>query len=141
MNKIKTMLLGFLSVAIFGCNPKCEVKGIYATELLLTVASEKGIDYCDILSLATVNDTSAIKQLSLMNFENAVGYDHGIVLVELVEMIGEKNYINAIKELNPDELNRVESYFDVGLEYGVKDKKTDLNQHSPLLFHFFSSLD
>jgi hypothetical protein len=134
MNRIKIIVVGFLLVTFAACKPKCEVKGISVSELLMTNAEERNIDYCGILSLASSNDKSAIKQISLLEFENAVGYDHGIVLVELIEKIGENNFIVGIKKLTIGERNRVKSYLEVGIEYGETDGEHDLKKRFPKLF-------
>lgn len=138
MNKIKIIAVGLLLSIFMACNSKCNLNGISASELLMTNAEERNIDYCDILTLASSNDKSAIKQISLLEFENAVGYDHGIVLVKLIEKVGERNYIEGIKGLSAEQLNKVKSYLEVGIEYGDTNREQEFKKRFPQLFAFLT---
>ncbi|MDY3529838.1 hypothetical protein PG593_08625 [Riemerella anatipestifer] len=110
--------ISFLFLHTNSCNNKCIVDNIEVSELLGTVAKERSIDYCKLLKVALTGDKNAIKKLSLLEFDNAVGYDHGEVIVDLITVIGESEYIKAISTVNRDQKKIINSYIDVGLEYG-----------------------
>jgi hypothetical protein len=78
------------------CNNKCIVDNIEVSELLSTVAKEKSIDYCDLLKTTLIGNKDAIKKLSLLEFNDAVGYDHGAVIVDLIIALGETEYIKSV---------------------------------------------
>lgn len=138
LNFCKILSVSFLLLLVNSCSNKCVVDNIEVSELLGTVAKEKSIDYCGLLKVALTGDKNAIKKLSLLEFDNAVGYDHGEVIVDLITVIGEKEYIKAISTVNKEQKNLISSYIDVGLEYGnnplVKGK--DFKTAFPKLYIF-----
>lgn len=97
---LKTISVSFLLLFIPSCNHKCVVNKIVISELLSTVAKERSIDYCKLLETALTGDENAIKKLSLLVFSDAVGYDHGSVIVDLITNIGEVKYIKSISAIN-----------------------------------------
>lgn len=112
---ILVLSTAFQSCRTDNCNA---VSNFEIGELLLTSAREKSYDYCELLEKAVNKDQEAIKKLSLLEFDGAVGYDHGYVLVKLIETIGENNYLTAIQKVSNEEKGFIEGYLDVGLEYG-----------------------
>lgn len=128
----------FLLLLVNSCSNKCVVDNIEVSELLGTVAKEKSIDYCELLKVALTGDKNAIKKLSLLEFDNAVGYDHGAVIVDLITAIGETEYIKAISTTNREQKNLIHSYIDVGLEYGNNSliKEKDFKSAFPDLYVF-----
>lgn len=128
----------FLLLLVNSCSNKCVVDNIEVSELLGTVAKEKSIDYCELLKVALTGDKNAIKKLSLLEFDNAVGYEHGAVIVDLITIIGETEYIKAISTTNKEQKNLIHSYIDVGLEYGNNSliKEKDFKSAFPNLYAF-----
>ncbi|MDN3673042.1 hypothetical protein QWY99_08280 [Flavobacterium branchiarum] len=112
------MRMCILLLLINSCSNKCIVKNIEVSVLLSTVANEKSINYCELLRKALTGDENSIKKISLLEFDNAVGYDHGAVIVDLVTTLGETEYIKAISKINSEQKKIIHSYIDVGLEYG-----------------------
>jgi hypothetical protein len=112
------LLTVFLFFIALSCSNKCEVEGIEVSELLVTSSGEKGVKYCDLLSESLRGDENAILGLSLLEFSNSTGYDHGSVLVDLILKIGEEKYIQAISQTNREQKILIQSYLDVGLQYG-----------------------
>lgn len=141
MIKLKLIFSGILLIStVSSCRLSCDVKDISVSELLLESAVDKGIDYCDVVTKASLNDDDAIKQISVMDFDNAVGYDHGAVLVDLILKIGEQKYIEIITAFTKEDKNRIKGYLRVGLEYGgnpqVKSKSID--EAFPKLYIFLN---
>lgn len=94
------------------------VNGIVVSELLIVVSDEKyNIDYCKLLKKATTNDVNSIKQLALLDFYDGASYDHGIVVVDLIELIGEDKFIHSLKTINIEQKKWIKGYIEVGLEY------------------------
>lgn len=136
----KIIIVCFVFLLINSCKNKCSVDNIEVSELLSTVAKEKSINYCRLLREAITGDRNAINKLSLLEFNNAVGYDHGEVIVNLITTIGESAYIKAISTVNRDQKNLINSYIDVGLEYGNNPlvKRKDCKSAFPDLYIFLN---
>jgi hypothetical protein len=77
-----------------------------------------------LLKKATTNDTNSIKQLALLDFSLGVvsSYDHGAVLVDLIELIGEDRFIRSLATISNEQKREIKSYIEVGLEYGNNPK-------------------
>lgn len=119
MKKI-SLFLAVLTSFIFSisCQERCRVNELEINELLILNAKEQGVNYCEILKRSLQKDSSSIKQLSLLYFENSVGYMHGEVLVNLIIDIGEQEFLNALQGIRKAEKTKIHAYLDVGLEYG-----------------------
>ena len=107
------IFLQFLS-----CNSPCNVNNIEVSELLLIKSKENAYPYCSLLENSIEGDENAIRELSVLDFFDSAGYDHGAVLVDLIGILGEKEFINAIAAVDKKERNKIEAYLDVGLMYG-----------------------
>lgn len=119
MNNFKLFFsLVALFFCIISCENKCNINGVEIGSLLIINGEEQGINYCELVEKSFLNDNRAISQLCLLYFENSVGYEHGEVIVSLINQIGEEQFLDAIQGINKSEKNRIESYLDVGLEYG-----------------------
>ncbi len=137
MNVRRNFVIAFLLLLLFSCKrSSCtDETGIHVSELLLITAGKQSYEYCELLRKAVKNDKASIKTLSLLEFNDAAGYDHGSVIVDLILLIGEENYVDAVKEANSKEKSTIEAYIDVGLEYGNNPdfKSQSLNSAFPTL--------
>lgn len=119
------MLVALVSVSC-GTNKCTSIDDIEVSELLLISSNKQDYNYCALLEKAVKEDSRSIKELSLLQFYDAVGYDHGSVIVDLILLIGEMKYIDAIRDITPNDKLVIKAYIDVGLEYGnnpaLKDK-------------------
>ena len=98
-----------------------DVKGIYVQEELRIVADDyHGINYCRLLKKAIDGNQEDIKKLMLLDFggAGAAGYDHGDVVVKLIDRLGEETIISSLGKLTKEEKETIKSYIRVGLEYG-----------------------
>jgi len=106
--------------AHYSDKPKC-VNGIYvSTAVIIHSREQLKINYCKVLKKATTNDANSIKRLVLLDFTSGVvsSYDHGGVIVDLIELIGEDKFIQSLGIINKEQKNRISSYLMAGLEYG-----------------------
>ena len=98
------------------------VKGIYVQEELKLVAEdEQGINYCQLLKKAIGGNQEDIKRLMLLDFSGAgaAGYEHGDVIVKLIDRLGEETIISSLgSQLTYKEKETIKSYINAGLEYG-----------------------
>ncbi len=117
-NFVKNFMLYSISLICFVCCKGKVIRGIYVSESLLIVSEEQGIDYCKLLSKAVNGDDVSIMQLSILEFYESVGYDHGTVIVDLIEQIGENKFVHSFKIASTEQKNLVKRYIEAGLEYG-----------------------
>ena len=113
----KLLLFVILSMCFINCSRSKSVNEIEVSELLLSVSKEQHINYCKLLNEATKGDVTSIKQLVLLRFYDASGYDHGSVIVDLIKIIGEDKFIKSLATINKEEKQIVKGYLVVGLEY------------------------
>lgn len=132
---MKNKIIGGLIICfnIVACSEKCTVGNIQVSELLGSVSNEYKLNYCTLLENAMEGDKTSIREISLLNFENAVEYDHGGVLINLILNIGEDKYLDAIKPLNKKQKNNLIWRLELGIEYGDNDftKKEQLKDLFP----------
>ena len=99
-----------------------DVKGIYVEEELRIATDDyHGISYCKLLNKAIEGDQKDIKKLMLLDFSGAgaASYDHGDVIVKLIDRLGEDTIISSLgNQLTKKEKGSIEAYISAGLEYG-----------------------
>ena len=100
----------------FACSRQKEISGIEVSELLLVVLEEKNIDYCELLSEAIKGNESSIREISLLKINDGAAYDHGAVLVDLIELIGEDKFVQSIKSTSDIEKKWIKGYIEAGIE-------------------------
>ena len=136
----KIITLSLLLLIFTSCQNGCnKVKEIEVSSLLINYSKNKNINYCNILSSAIKgNDKSIIKLVKLEIFD-AAGYDHGIVIVDLITYIGEDKFINSLPhKLNDKEKGLLAGYLKVGIEYNDKLTQKKLNLVFPKVYDFIS---
>ena len=130
----KLFLVLLIVVAIIGSIGVClwmndtiyfsgkDVDGIYVEEeLRIATDDHHGISYCKLLRKAIDGNEEDIKKLMLLDFSGsgAANYDHGDVLVKLIDRLGEETIISSLgSQLTEEEKRKIEAYIAVGLEYG-----------------------
>jgi len=114
------------------------VNGIYVSGLLLAVSEYEHIDYCKLLKKAIKKDSTSIRIFTLLEIYDAASYDHGEVIVDLIGIIGEDNFLQALATINNREKAWVEGSIEVGLEYGdnPKYKGKRLKEAFPKIYKF-----
>ena len=94
------------------------VRGIYVSEMLNTYAYENcDVDYCDLLSDAVRKKNDAVKKLVLLDMEGSALSDHGCVIVDLIDKIGEESFVHELGSLSWDEEKKIITYLLAGLDY------------------------
>ncbi len=116
------------------------VDGIYVSELLNIYALENSdVDYCDLLSDAVDEKRDAIRTLALLDIKGDAFYDHGCVVVDLIDKIGEETFITALGGLTWDEEKIISDCIITGLEYGNgKHQNQKLDEAFPKSTSIFS---
>lgn len=143
MKESMKALLSIVLFMCFACSGHKEINGIEVSELLLTISKEQNIDYCKLLNKALKGDESSIRQFVLLKFYDSAGYDHGAVLVELIEVIGEDIFIHSLTTITNDQKKWIKSYIEVGLEYGnnTNIKHRTIKETFPKIYQFLQNAD
>lgn len=111
-------LAAVMSIFFISCSRHEVVNGIVVSELLKSASKKQNVDYVGLLKDAAEGSEKSIKQLALLRFYDASGYDHGAVIVDLIEIIGEDKFIKSLFQINQEQKHNVKAYIEVGLEYG-----------------------
>lgn len=118
-----------------------DVDGIYVEEELRIATDDyHGISYCKLLKKAIDGNQEDIKKIMQLDFSGAgaAGYDHGDVLVKLIDRLGEETIISYLgSQLTKDEKREIEANIVVGLEYGSNPHQgQNLERVFPLFYEY-----
>ena len=115
---VSILLSIILLAGITNCSRSKVINGIHVSELLLVVANEQNTDYCKMLRKAIEGDFPSIRQLTLLDISDGASYDHGAVIVDLIEQVGEDIFVQALDSISLKQKEQIKSYIEAGLEYG-----------------------
>ncbi len=122
-----------VSCIFLSCNPKPKIP---ISETLKIALNGKYSNYVLLLNKSINNDSLALHQFVRIDYiEDAAGYDHGSVLVHLMEKIGDANYSKTLKSMSKIELNNIKNYFMVGIQ-GVGNSNDTLFRKFPTTFNY-----
>ena len=118
-----------------------DVDGIYVEEeLRIATVRNHGFSYCKLLKKAISGDREDIKNLMLLDFSGSgeAAYDHGDVLVKLIDRLGEETIISSLgSHLTKEEKREIKSYISVGMEYGSNPHQgQNPGEAFPLLYEY-----
>lgn len=115
---VKKLLLSImLPVCLISCGNKV-INGIEVPELLLIASKKQNINYCKLLNESTKGNTASIRKLALLEISDGAGYEHGAVIVDLIEIIGEDKFIESLATMSKEQKQVVKGFIEAGLEYG-----------------------
>ena len=142
INRMKNLLL-LLSFSFVSCISLCEdgeyVGTIYISPVLQVQTHDKSFfsDYGSLLENAIDGTADDLKSFCLMDFGGEGSYDHGGVLICLIDSIGEKKFLEAVKLMNQEEKELLKFYLRAGMEYGQKtfsyDEINNYHKYYPLI--------
>lgn len=119
--------------ALCACNQ--QPKSIVVSEDLLRSTGPYKSAYLPLLTKAADGDSVAlIDFLRINGIEDASGYEHGFVIVQLLKLTGDARFAKALGKLNASELRNVSTYLEVGLDNdkentALYEKKFPLSRH------------
>ena len=126
-NNAKPLYLILLSLLFVGCinrNVKT-ICGIKVPVQVLVVSSKHGFNYKETLKSALNGNDCSLKKISTVDFFDAsIAYDHGAILVKIINIIGEDRFLIAINDCDKREKNIIKGYLRAGMEYGKYPDKT-----------------
>lgn len=80
--------------------------------------------YLKVLNRSAEGDSNAIVEFLLIkDIYDGASYDHGDVLIELMKIIGDCQFSNALLKLNEDQLEQVRTYFNAGSDVNSEIKE------------------
>lgn len=82
------------------CSGSRIINSIEVSELLLIVSEQQSINYSHLLNEAVNGEEVAVCQLALLDIYDCAGYEHGIVIVDLIVLIGEEHLSSHSRELS-----------------------------------------
>ena len=93
---------------IISCKNDCrDIRGNEINEMLVINANKNNIDYCSLYNKSKDGNPEAIKKISLLNFEDSTGYEQGIILIDLINYIGEQKYIEALSSIKIEDKHKI----------------------------------
>jgi hypothetical protein len=140
MNKnIYVVGLVLLSSCSYNCKNEANIE---VSELLFYHTSNREIKYCEILKGAVKGESDKLNEFLDLYIYEAAGYDHVIVLVDLINYLGEKRFIKLTENISKETKQRtlynletgllyypptIKSYLDLELEYPLLSKEWNIN--------------
>ncbi len=125
MRRVIFITLFGLSIIGYGCNGCCDknIDGIHIEDIIIYEADTKyGVDYGDLVEKSLQKDLSSIKKLSLLEYNDGYSYEHGLILIEIVDRIGEDIFIKSIEDISAKQKKRVLSYIIAGVDLRNSEK-------------------
>ena len=87
-----------------------------------------GNDYCDLVLLSLENDKNSVINISKVDLSDFASYQHGAVLINVIEKYGEDRYIKDVfNDLSNEKRNLVIASLKAGVEFYKSSKKRNLN--------------
>lgn len=135
--KYKVISIIFFLFGITSCS-KYNCSNNYISNYLLDYSIEKEYDYCNLFNSAKEGNEQHIKKFFLLPFYDGLAYEHGAVLLELIDVLGEKKIIESLKSINEKEKKLIQGYLMVGLDFtqNPKFKGKKLNVNYPSVHNF-----
>ena len=106
---------------------------------LLAKASDKDYSYCNLIEQSLNGKSEAIKNLSLLSFDAGFAYEHGAVLIEVIDSIGEDEYARLIMELPEEERKEVFYSLRAGFDFTQNSnyKNSNFEKSFPELYKIY----
>ncbi len=118
-------------------NSCSESIGIKLDYHLFTKVKINGYNYCELVNKALKGDEKALLYLTRVRVADGATYQHGAVMIELIEHVSEEKFMNIIQEISfEDQSVLYYSYLRAGLEYTNNPKY--INKTSKEAFPLFS---
>jgi hypothetical protein len=118
-----------LFLFVLSCNSDKNINGIIIPNNMIDYLYTNNYesDYINTLKLALEKNNDAIVKFSILNFDSSVGMEHGEILLNLIKSIGEKNYVNAVKNCSAIQKQIIKENIENGIEWSVDSNFKDKN--------------
>lgn len=112
-----------LFLLTMSCEPRTEkAEGVFINkeQFEMMPVLYPHIDYVNVVKRASEGSEKDIYLLCSLQFDGAYGYDHGSVLVDIIDILGEDKCVDMMKDINKQQAEYFDGYLNVGLLYGHK---------------------
>jgi len=125
-------------------DPKCRGVGdVYVSSDLLYVTKRENINYCHLVRKSLKFDYESVKNISLLQFYDGAGYEHGSVLLDIIDVIGEEQYIELLNGITDEEKKKIDLNLHLGLHFVEQRRKYnntwEVKEAFPELYAFLNS--
>jgi hypothetical protein len=142
IKKVVKILL--ISLLLCSCNrDNCSSRlGFDLDYHLFAKVSIEGISYCDLVNKSLDGSEEAIIKLSKVQVYDGASYQHGAVLIEVIDRVSEQRYLSLIKQ-NMGEIGLQKIYYAAligGLDFTInkKYKGKTIDKAFPILTKYIS---
>lgn len=125
---ILILLIGVFSILIFNrfFKNSCTYGTIHISPTLYEAAKNRNYNYCELVECSLNSSKICILKISkINNINNAAGYEHGEIMLQLIDSLGEDYYIDVIGNLSDYEKRNLLGYLSIGLQYDSSKKNID----------------
>lgn len=121
--KTKIILVVF-NISIISCfnEPCCENITIDIPVNVKEEYDSAPENYCCILKSALKGNKEDVKRISLLDFSDGFTYEHGNVLLEIINVLDEKVYISSLVGISKQDRMKILSYLNAGFNFSRNKK-------------------
>lgn len=114
---------------VLSCNSDKNIEGIIIPNNMIDYLYTNNYesDYINTLKSALKKNNEAIVKFSTLNFDSSAAMEHGEILLNLIKKIGEKNYINAVKNCSTSQKHIIKENIENGIEWSIDSNFKDKN--------------
>ena len=144
--KKETLLLSFiLTIILFSCNKdNCSSKlGFTLSYNLFDKINVNGDSYCSLVNKSLNLDEESILSMCKLKFNSGASYEHGAVIIEIIDKVSEEKFISIYRKLSITERKYLyNSIIFAGLEFTLNNKYKGfhISKAFPLLTTEFNKL-
>ena len=136
--KRRIVILLIASLFLCSCNLDTCSKRLGFTLSYYAFSSVKidGSTYCELVNQSLDGNEKAIINLSKVNVHDGAGYEHGAVLIEVIDRISEEKYVGLLKDsFKTQDIGKVFAYLRAGLDFtdNPKYNRKKVEEAFPLL--------
>jgi hypothetical protein len=129
---MKKLLLVFIYLLLYGCKDRPKIPISNTLEIVLD-NHNKYSEYVTLLNKASEEDSIALLNFFKIDYINdAAGYDHGFMLLQLLKIYGDKKFANVLQMTTDRDLNMVSQYFEVGIDSNSDHQNEELKRNYPI---------
>lgn len=146
MRKILFLFSFTLFTILCSCNKdNCSTKlGFTLSYNLFDEVDVNGDTYCDLVSKSLNSNETAIIELCKLKFNDGASYEHGAVIIEVINKISEKKFITIFNRLDDKEKKYLyNSILCAGLEFTTDEdyKGTHISKAFPFITKEFNKIE
>lgn len=124
MKITKKVVCVIIMLSAFSCrtNNCSDVLGFQLDTHLFDSIDVDGKSYCDLINEAMNGERKSVIELSLINIYDFASYQHGAVLIEVINKLSEVEYLRIINQLEREKIKTIYYYVKAGLDFTPNQK-------------------